>query len=363
MHERRTTRCLLTTAAAAASLVAVGALPATAADFSMPRVRTLTTDVLAPFQLTVSKGQLFVGDGGTSLASKLTSSGLRTVARGPQPGEVTGVARNGANEFAYTTTDYANSQTYLKVKRPGRSTLVVNLSAYEKRVNPDRRIRYGIDNPTPCQAKALKPTGGPASYRGIVDSHPYAVASLGQGAWAVADAAGNDLLRVDRGGSISVIKVLPRQPLTITADMAKANHLATCVVGVVYNYEPVPTDVEVGPNGALYTTTLPGGPEDPSAGARGSVYRVNPANGHYKRLATGFAGATKLAVTSTGTLYVAEFFAGKISKVVNGAPSPYLSLPAVVSVTAGNGHLYAGTLAPSDSQGQPTGQGSIVQIH
>lgn len=362
MPNRCTTRIILTTAAAATSLVAAAVVPAVATA-STPRVVTLSTEVIAPFQLTVSMGQLFVGDGGTSLASKVTSNGLQTVARGPQPGEVTGVARNGANEFAYTSTNYATGQTYLKVKRPGRSTLAVNLSAFEAGHNPDKAIRYGIDNPTPCQVKALKPTGVPASYRGMVDSHPYAVASLGNGNWAVADAAGNDLLRVDRRGNISVIKVLPRQPATITAAAAKAHHLRRCVVGAVYNFEPVPTDVEVGPNGALYVTTLPGGPEDPSLGARGSVYRIDASTGHYKRLATGFAGATNLAVTSTGTVYVAEFFAGRISKLVGNAAMPYLSLPAVVSVTAGNGHLYAGTLAPIDDQGRPTGYGSIVQIH
>ncbi len=41
------------------------------------------------------------------------------------------------------------------------------------------------------------------------DSHPYAVASLGDGSWAVADAGGNDILKVDSRGHVSVIAVLP----------------------------------------------------------------------------------------------------------------------------------------------------------
>ena len=53
-----------------------------------------------------------------------------------------------------------------------------------------------------------------------------------------------------------------------------------CVVGEEYAFEPVPTDVEFGPDGWLYVSSLPGGPEDASLGARGAVFRVNPWTGH-----------------------------------------------------------------------------------
>ena len=55
--------------------------------------------------------------------------------------------------------------------------------------------------------------------------------------------------------------------------------LPACVTGLNYKFEPVPTDVEMGPDGWLYVSSLPGGPEDGSLGAQGRVYKVNPANG------------------------------------------------------------------------------------
>jgi hypothetical protein len=122
----------------------------------------------------------------------------------------------------------------------------------------------------------------------------------------VADAAGNDILRVRADGTISTVAVLPPQPTVVTADAADALGLPDCAIGLTYNFEAVPTDVEVGRDGQLYVSLLPGGPEDPNLGARGSVYAVNPQTGATHQIATGFAGATNLALGPDGTIYVAE---------------------------------------------------------
>lgn len=53
-----------------------------------------------------------------------------------------------------------------------------------------------------------------------------------------------------------------------------------CVVGHEYAFEPMPTDVEIGPDGWLYVSSFPGGPEDPSLGARGAIFRINPLDLH-----------------------------------------------------------------------------------
>jgi hypothetical protein len=108
-----------------------------------------------------------------------------------------------------------------------------------------------------------------------------------------------------------------------------------------HTFEPVPTDVEVGPHGHLYVTTLPGGLEDPRLGAFGSVYRVTPWNGHVERLGTGFAGATNLAVAPNGTVYVAELFGGRISKLVDGGPQTVAEVPLPAAVEWAKGKLYA----------------------
>jgi hypothetical protein len=280
---------------------------------------------------------------------------------GPQPGEIAGVAVNGQGDLAYTSTDYTSGATALTIKPKHGRTVVADLSGYERTRNPDRWINYGIDHPTPCQVEAFAPLGG-AKYKGQVDSHPYAVAALPGGAWVVADAAGNDLLKVDRKGRISVLSVLPRQPFRITAAGAAGLGLPDCVVGAVYNFEAVPTDVEVAPNGRLIVSLLPGGPEDPSLGARGSVVSVDQRTGWAARLATGFAGATNLALGDHGRIYVSELFAGRISVIDHGRVRPYVELASPVGLTYTHHTLFAGTLGPTDDEGNPTGPGTIVAI-
>jgi hypothetical protein len=355
--------------AAAATGAAVTLSPATASAASAggthhsPSVRTLDTSVVAPYQLDYARGSLYVADGGTSTVSRLTRSGLRTVVNGPAGGEVAGVAVNRRGDIAYTSSVFGEqgaTSTKLTIKRKHGGTVTADLLAYEQAHNPDAGVHYGIDNPTECQQQAFEPFGG-ASSTGLVDSHPYAVAPLGRSGWVVADAGGNDLLKVDRHGRISTLAVLPRQPAEITAEAAAGLGLPDCVVGAVYNFDPVPTDVEVSRHG-LIVSLLPGGPEDPSLGARGSVYRVNPWSGRAHRIAGGFLGATNVAVAPHGRIFVAELFAGRVSVIDHGRVKPYVDLPSALSLTWGRGTLYAGTLAPTDEEGNPSGTGSLVAI-
>ena len=353
-------------AAVAVSTLVTGIAPATAHDQARQRTRTLTTKVVAPFQLAYHDGRVYVADGATSTVSRLSRAGhLVAVAHGPKRGEVAGVDLNvSGRSLAYTWTNYRTGRTGLTIKTRHHRRVTANLSRYEARRNPDRHRTYGVPASTSqCAKDAIaKLSGEPATYRGKVDSHPYAVASTGHGHWVVADAAGNDLLRVNRRGRISTLAVLPRQPLRITSRLADTLKLPACTVGVTYNFEPVPTDVEVDRHGMLWVTTLPGGPEDPSLGARGSVYRVNPRTGKSHRIATGFQGATNLAVTRTGKVYVTELFGNRISTVRRGHARPFVRLPHALSVEVHGRWLYAGTLAPQDDKGNPMGTGSIVKI-
>ena len=46
----------------------------------------------------------------------------------------------------------------------------------------------------------------------------------------------------------------------------------------------------------------------------------------------------------------------------NGRPQTYAPLAGALSVESSRGRLWAGTLAPTDDKGQPTGPGTIVRI-
>jgi hypothetical protein len=347
--------------AVAAVAAAPGVASAAPAAAKAPKVTVINRTVLAPFQLTHDRGSVYVGDGGSSRVAKLVGSKLVTVATGPQPGEVAGVAFNDKHTLAYTNTDYATGATALTIKPRSGPVRTVSLSTFERTRNPDKFINYGIDNPTECQQQAFAPLGG-ATYKGQVDSHPYAVAALPDDAWVVADAAGNDLLKVDRTGKITVLSVLPRQPALITAAAAAGLGLPDCVVGATYNFEAVPTDVEVAADGKLIVSLLPGGPEDPSLGARGSVVSVNPRNGNASRLATGLLGATNVALGPDGKIFFSELFGGRIGVISKGKVATYVQLGSPLGLTYFKGALYAGTLGPTDDEGNPTGPGTIVSI-
>jgi hypothetical protein len=365
----------------ALSLVTIGAMlttplaPATASERptegSTPAVQVLSTDVVAPVQLAVHGGKVYVGDAARSTLTKL---GYPTpLATGPEPGEIAGVDFNPDDfSLAYAATDQRTGQGTVTIRRRGDHPLVADLSRFEQKKNPDGALFYGAHTSDPCVSKALTGlplrTARPAGYHGQVEAHPYAVAAGGDGDWYVADAAANDVLRIDRSGQISLVAVLPEQPHTFTRQDAEALGLPDCVVGVRYAFEAAPTDVEMGPDGALYVSLLTGGPLGQQLGARGSVYRVDPDTGDVELVVTGFGGAVNLALGDQGRIYVAELFSGQISVVSPGrrgakaTVKPLVTLPNVAAVEFDGGALYASTLSPDYLKGELAGHGSIVRL-
>lgn len=369
---RRTLGVSLAVAALTAGApISASASPAlTASTHSQAaKVTTLTTKVSFPFGVAFNRGHVYVADGGNATVSRLSGSRLVTVAKGPQGegNDVAGLAfsRDGRT-IAYTTSLADHSKTTLEVRGPYGSRQSVNLAAYEKAVNPDKSTHYGVDHPSQCVKNELAKLGTdapPVNYTGEVDSHPYAVAAYGKSSWIVADAGGNDLVKVDRRGKISKVAVLPRQPYRVTSAGAVALGLAanSCLVGTVYNFEAVPTGVDVGRDGWLYVTTLAGGPESPALGARSKVYRVNPWTGHAYVVARGLSGATDLAIGQGGRIFVTEYYSGEVSVIRHGQARTLAKVPQAVSIAAPNKALYVGTTAALGPQG-PIGTGSIVEI-
>lgn len=322
-----------------------------------------SSQVVAPFNLDLAGKKVYVADGFVGIVGTLSADGSIAPTANPAPG-ASGVelSRDGRT-LAFTTTEGEMEITGsgLNLWGPRGSKVYADTLAYETAKNPDQTIAYGVANPSACVSEALTAAGFPVSYTGLVDSHAYSVTQWGR-KWVVADAGANALLTVDSRGNVGTLAVLPAQPTTITAAMATALGLPDCVVGVAYRFEAVPTDVEVGRDGMLYVTTLPGGPESPVLGARGALWRVNPWTGTATQIASGFLGATNLAIGQRGEIYVAEYFASTISVVKNGKKSHYLDLTNVVAVESGpGGSLWAGTTISLDPTA-PQVPGTIVEI-
>lgn len=376
----------LTAVAASAALTAVGlasaptanaatqpaaraaAAPSAAAADAAHRV--ITDEVVAPFQLAATSRGVYVADGFTNTLSLLKPSGAMTVVQQGTGSEIAGVdATDDGSSVAWLSTTYPSGptekvQSSLTIRTQGQKDVVANLARYERTMNPDSDTRYGIlAGGNACAREVFKElTGLPATYRGVVDSHPYSVARWGD-SWVVAEAAGNTLLKVSASGEISTLAVLPPQPVKITQAMADAVGAPDCIVGVTYAFESVPTDVEVDYQGNLVATTLPGGPESPAFGARGSVYKVNASSGRISRIATGFLGATNVAVAPDG-LYVSELFSGRITKVAqNGTKSTFRQVASPLSLEVRGGWLYAGTMADIDFQtGEVKSPGTVQRF-
>lgn len=332
-----------------------GAAPAARASDAPSSDRVIANGVGAPFQIARRKGTVYYADGGAGTINKITGRGPKVVRRVP---EVAGVefTRNGRTMAIASGSPMGSAPQRVTFVRGHRAPVVADILAYEKRVNPDRNVTYGViagGNPT-CDTALGGLTGGPATYQGIVDSHPYQLAPLRRGAFALADAGVNAILRIGPRGGMSTIAVLPRQPITFTPAQATALGVPSCA-GVTYAFESVPTDVEHGPNGSLLVSTLPGGPESPALGARGSVYQVSR-RGAVSRVATGFLGATNLAVAH-GKIYVSELFSGRITQVGRGGRRTALHVASPVSVEVTRHKLYVGTLGSG-----PSAPGTVIRV-
>jgi len=259
---------------------------------------------------------------------------------------------HGFTTFATRTGDMESVTSSLLMRRSpdGTVTQVADLLAFEQANNPDAVNSYGFQGLAPdCVVPPFL-----AQAPGGIDSHGYGSLTL-PGITYVADAGGNDVLSVNRHGTVRTVAVLPPASFTATAELAAAFGLPPCVVGATVNLEPVPTDVELGRDGWLYVSSLPGGPEDGSLGNLGSVYKVNPRTGAVTLLATGLAGATGVAVSPDGTVFVAELFGNQVSTISrNGTVTPLGAFTQPAGIEWENGRLYVST--------NVFGDGSIVAV-
>jgi hypothetical protein len=341
-------------------MAGVAAVPAT----GDAHYDTIVSGLAGPSGLSVgSDGSIYVAQMFGGALSEVSSGEIVDLAHPeiidpahPENGRfITGVDARGRGTLTYLESGGGMGTTEGYVYRllpNGRTTLLADLGAYEDDHNPDQVNTYGLTGlAAGCEVPEFL-DGILGEYTGALDSNVYSVAILDDGSRVVADAGGNDLLRVRPNGRVETLAVLPPIELELTAEHVEAIEALVlaftgqvvdldCAAGATWNLEPVPTDVEVGPDGMLYVTSLPGGPESEALGANGSVLRVDPATGDVEVVATGFVGATDLAVAPDGTVYVTELFADRISMADGDTPVEVLAVGSPSAVEYDDGVLYA----------------------
>jgi hypothetical protein len=113
------------------------------------------------------------------------------------------------------------------------------------------------------------------------DSNPYAVIARKHDL-LVADAAGNDILRVNKRGEVSLFHVFPD----------------------VGDLDFVPTSLALGPYGDVFVGGLVG-----EAPGQAQVVELDGRSGDVENVWSGFTTVTGVAVGSDGSLYVSQLFA------------------------------------------------------
>ena len=303
---------LLSTAALALGLGISGSANAAPVKAGEPQI--LAKDLAGPLSTAVAQdGTAYVTANFGGRIYRIAPDGSQSVAYKKKGYEVGGVSVDGGR-LVFTLT--GAKQLVKRMVAGGKARTIANVGAYERNKNPDKKVTYGFKGITnACLAKL--PEGFRGKYTGIVESHPYATDIVGDDVY-LADAGGNDILRIAADGSIKKVAVLPPTKVKVTRAAINALGLPECVRGLSYKFEAVPTDVEMGPDGWLYVSSLPGGPEDGSLGAQGRVYKVNPANGKVVLVAGGFISTVNVAVADDGDVYVSQLFAGSIVRIPAG---------------------------------------------
>lgn len=358
---------LRTAALASATLLALG--PAGLTHAAPADETVLEQGFVGPLHLAVGPGKAVTV--AESFAGRLT-----TVAKGQTtspysaPGwDVAGVEYRGSTLYFLESVgagpmDPRDMVGSLKaIDNKGTVTTVTDqLAQYDLDRNVDAAVQYAL---SPADAAAhpecvaqLAAAELPASYTGADvegDSHVYALTIVGNTGY-VTDAGSNAVFSVNlRTGAIDTVAVLPAQPVHISPAVAEAMDVPACA-GLDYGFEAVPTDIEMGPDGKLYVALLPGGPEDPSLGARGSVYTVDPASGAIELYVAGLMSPTGIALDGDGNLYVASLFGEGIYQVDADDQSVSLFHPAAmaVAVEISGSTMYATTGA--------FGNGTLISV-
>ncbi len=309
-------RRLLLAAVSAASLTAATLLAAPAATADAPPFVPVASGFDAPTHIAFGPGNslyvasagLFSGNAAIDKVS-LSSGAVRRVAtpHGFSPG--VDVLGNGRVFFTLSEgegPEEGQGPTWLKrVNASGRVTTVADMLAIERMYNPD-----GQDPDAPD-----------------AESNPYSVLAL-PSRTIVADAAGNSLIQIRTNARPSVLTAFP----TFAAPGCQQ---ANPGIGDVC--DPVPTDVEMGPDGYLYVSGL-------GAEVMGHIYKVNARTGAIVQTWGDLPPLTGIDVAADGTIYVASLFTDQVFRIGSGGVT-VADIPAPLDVELGHGMVLVSSFA------------------
>jgi hypothetical protein len=211
---------------------------------------TFGTEVVGPAGIDIANGIMYLATGGV----------------GPATGTVPALA----GRAAVWSIDIAT----------GEAKVVADLETFEMENNPDPNA---------------------------IDSDPYGLVVGTDGMVYVADAGGNDVVKVDpTTGEISVLAVIPGLP----------GQEANPARGGANEIDPVPTGLALAPDGGLYVSTLSGGPFIPGTAV---LFHV-AMDGTVTQVAGGLTMLGDVTVAPDGTIYVVTMSENFLD--ASGMPAP-----------------------------------------
>ena len=305
---------LPTLAVAALAASALAAQPASAAPPPPPLpagVSVLASGFQQPAHVAFGPhGTLYVADIGSGALSKVRlrtgASWVVTSSLGFAAG--VDVGRDGhvyATSVLGNPEDGAVPARVVRLGHHGKVKVVLDTLAYEKAHNPDG------------QSQAVDSV-----------SNPYSVLKL-KDRLVVVDAGANDMLEV-RGHHVRTLTVFPVSQTGACATQPE-NDPGT------FGCDPVPTDVEMGPDGYLYVSGL-------GAFAEGHIWKVNARTGAIVRSWDGFPPLTGIAVGKHGTLYAASLVGNQVLRI-RGTDVDVVDIPGAADAEYSHGMLVVSSFA------------------
>lgn len=247
-----------------------------------------------------------------------------------RPGSpINGLAMLGARSFFATSggKDTALAAGVWHVT-PAGQRLIGDVEAFETAVDPDANGGVQWKNPV-CEASD--------TYSAGPQSNPYHLARLRGGTALVADGAGNSLLEANMNGRMDWVAVFTPPTPTGGSSDDPADWLVLFPLGGDANcyVQPVPTAVDIGPDGGYYVGELTGvTPADIGIGTSPTtelsrVWRIESGarnvtcpSADCQQVLGGFTSILDVAFGPDGMLYVVEYDeANWFAATVVGAPA------------------------------------------